>query len=133
MSLIAHLCDLTWAVFGRLHEQLGFVECSGKRFFHIDVFPFGEREHTYGEVGEVGCGDGYSVKSIAGFVKHLTEILEPFCVRIHRQDFLCMFCSEIHVAECDHIDHACFSEVVYDLFAAVAYSDIGYLYLTALR
>ena len=65
--------------------------------------------------------------------KHLTEILEPFCVRIHRQDFLCMFCSEIHVAECDHIDHACFSEVVYDLFAAVAYSDIGYLYLTALR
>ncbi len=128
VSLITHLGNHPWILLSCFHYQLRLKESAAQRFLHINVFPFGHRQHYCREVGEVGCSNSHCLYLISHLVKHLPEVFEPFCVREFSQRFLGMFPAQIHIAQCHHVGQARFIKIVDDLPTPVADAYMSQVY-----
>ncbi len=131
VSLITHL-GYHIRIFQRsFNQQFRFIKCSGQRFFHVNMFSGFQREHTNGKMRMVGCRNHNGIEILSGFIKHHAEIFECFGFRVVRHCFFSMFCSQIHIAECNDVYHAGFYKFIQHFKSPVAYADKGYIYFVA--
>ena len=102
VALVTHLGD--YSVFlGSTHHHFDLVEGTCHRFFYINVFSVCHGFNSDREVRMVGDTHCNRIDLVCHLVKHLPEVLETRYFREHRDQFLRMLGSHIHITEGDYV------------------------------
>ncbi len=124
VTLVSHLGHYFGVFPGCLHHQFRLQKRTAQRLLHIHMLTLGHRHHHCREMGKVGYGNSHRFYLVAHLVEHLPEILEKFRVGEFGQRLFGMFCSQIHIAQGNHIGHACLVEIIDDLPSPVSDSNM---------
>ncbi len=125
VPLVSHLGNHFGILPGCLHDQLRLQEGTAQRLFHVHMLAFGHGHHHGRKMCKVGRGNGHRLNLVAHLVEHLPEILKKFRIRESGQCFPCVFRSQIHIAQGNHVGQSCLVKIVDDLPSPVSNSNMG--------
>ncbi len=125
MPLVSHLGNHFGILPGCLHDQFRLQESAAQRLLHIYMLAFGHRHHHGRKMRKVGRGNGHRLNLVAHLVEHLAEVPEAFRVGEFGKCFLCVFCTQINIAQGNHVGQSGFIEIVHDLPPSVADTNVG--------